>query len=592
MVEVLGLDQASLWQSVLDESDAYDFYHLPGYHALEEKNSSAKSKLFIYRNGSAMAAFPLIISPLEELGNPGLPPGGWCDATSVYGYPGPICNVKARTQDGFFSQFGQEIVKAFKQMKIVAAFSRLNPVLDNDALLKSIGETVYLGPTVSIDLSKSLLEQSSMFRKDHKDGIRKARSLGMKVYHDTSWEHFEDFLRLYEDTMKRVNAEKQYFFTRDYFWRLREVMGSHIHLFVAEYDGKMVGGSIFIQTGSIVQYHLSASDLSFKRASGSKLILDEARSWAKESGGKFLHLGGGVGAQEDNLFLFKSGFSSLRHQFVVWRLIVEQGIYESLVEHHRHMLGNNDHPQNIKDFFPLYRAPIELPSHELKEKEKDNSVFFFKTNNVSKKKVLIIGAGGHARVVADAILSRYHVGEKYEIVGFLDDDERLQDQVRRGMLILGRISDIDKFEHDAIVIGIGDNLVRQNIYLELKKRGEKIITVVHPRATIALDVEIGEGSVFFAGVVVNSGTRIGSNVIVNTAATVDHDSVIGSHTHICPGVHLGGGVTVGEGAFIGIGSSVIHNKTIGNWAIIGGGAAVIRDVAAFSKVVGVPARPI
>jgi carbamoyl-phosphate synthase large subunit len=360
MVEVLGLEQAGMWQSVLDESDAYDFYHLPGYHALEEKSPSDKAVLLVYRNGSAMAAFPLIISPLEELGNPGVPPGGWYDATSVYGYPGPICNNKARSQEGFFVQFGQEIVEVFKQMRIVSAFSRLNPVLENHALLKSIGDTVSLGPTVSIDLSRSTHEQLSMFRKDHRDGIKKARLLGMRVYRDTLWEHFDEFLALYEATMKRVHAEKHYFFTPDYFEHLREVLGTNIHLFLAEHDGKIIGGSIFIQTGNIVQYHLSANDLSFRRASGSKLIIDEARLWAKENGARTMHLGGGVGAKEDSLFEFKSGFSSLRHQFVVWQLVVEKEIYEAMVKHHNQVLVHSGHPQKTEDFFPMYRAPREL----------------------------------------------------------------------------------------------------------------------------------------------------------------------------------------------------------------------------------------
>jgi sugar O-acyltransferase (sialic acid O-acetyltransferase NeuD family) len=194
--------------------------------------------------------------------------------------------------------------------------------------------------------------------------------------------------------------------------------------------------------------------------------------------------------------------------------------------------------------------------------------------------------------VADALMCRNQLGEKNEVVGFLDDDQDLKDQEQLGARILGGINEIENFKHEGVVVGIGDNLTRQNIYMELKKRGENLITVIHPRTCIAANVVIGDGSVFFAGVIVNSGAHIGSNVIINTGATVDHDSVIGSHSHVCPGVHLGGGVKIGDGAFVGIGSSVIHNRTIGNWAILGAGAAVIRDVPAFKTVVGVPAMPL
>jgi acetyltransferase EpsM len=204
-------------------------------------------------------------------------------------------------------------------------------------------------------------------------------------------------------------------------------------------------------------------------------------------------------------------------------------------------------------------------------------------------KVIIIGAGGHSRVIADALLSRNQIGDNNEIVGLLDDNENLKDQERFGRRILGRISDIDKYEHEAIVIGIGDNLTRKNIYAKFKEQGKKLLTVIHPHATIAQDVVIGDGTVIFAGVIINSGARIDSNVILNTSCTVGHDVVLCPHTQIGPGANLGGGVTVGEGAFICIGSSIIQQKKIGEWAIVGAGAAVIHDVPAFKTVVGVPA---
>jgi len=207
-------------------------------------------------------------------------------------------------------------------------------------------------------------------------------------------------------------------------------------------------------------------------------------------------------------------------------------------------------------------------------------------------KVIIIGAGGHARVIADALVSRNEFGDNNEVVGFLDDDENLHDREQLGVRIIGRISELKKFEHDAVVIGIGDNIVRWKLFLDLKKCGEKIITVIHPRAIIAPNVVVGDGTVIFAGVVINSGAHIGSNVILNTACTVGHDLIVSSHAQIGPGVNLGGGVTVGEGAFVGIGSAVIQYKTIGNWAVVGAGAAVIHDVAPYETVVGVPAIPL
>ena len=134
-------------------------------------------------------------------------------------------------------------------------------------------------------------------------------------------------------------------------------------------------------------------------------------------------------------------------------------------------------------------------------------------------KVLIIGAGGHARVIADALMSRNQLGETNEVVGFLEDNETNQDRELLGTRILGKISEVDKFEHDAVVIGIEDNLTRRNLYTELKNRGEILLTVIHSRAMLAKNVEVGDGTVIFGGAVVNSGARIGSNVILNPACT-------------------------------------------------------------------------
>lgn len=207
-------------------------------------------------------------------------------------------------------------------------------------------------------------------------------------------------------------------------------------------------------------------------------------------------------------------------------------------------------------------------------------------------KVLIIGAGGYARVIADALISRNQIGDNYEVIGFLNDNESVQDREQLGVRILGKIFEVEKFEHDGVVIGIEDNLTRQNLYTEFKERGENLITVIHPRATLAANVVIGGGTVVLAGVVINGGARIGSNVILNIACTVGHDLIVCSHAQIGIGVNLGGGVTVGEGAFVGVGSSVIPNKTIGNWAVVGAGAAVIHDVPPSVTVVGVPAMPL
>jgi sugar O-acyltransferase (sialic acid O-acetyltransferase NeuD family) len=207
-------------------------------------------------------------------------------------------------------------------------------------------------------------------------------------------------------------------------------------------------------------------------------------------------------------------------------------------------------------------------------------------------RVLILGAGGHAQVVADILLRAHQAGVSAHPIGFLDDDSRLVGTTIMGLRVLGIIAQLDEFDHDAIIVAIGHNRTRARLFESVRARGEQIVNAVHPAAVIAPDVHLGLGVMICAGVVVNTGTVIGDDVILNTGCTVDHHNHIGNYAHIAPGVHLGGDVTIGEGTLVGIGASVIPQRTIGAWSVIGAGAVVIDDIPAHVTAVGMPARVI
>lgn len=205
-------------------------------------------------------------------------------------------------------------------------------------------------------------------------------------------------------------------------------------------------------------------------------------------------------------------------------------------------------------------------------------------------RVLILGAGGHAQVVADILLRMRDEGSEVLPIGFLDDKSGLVGCQYLGLPVLGTLSDLPEIPRDAVLVAMGDNTTRQRIFERLIATGERFAIACHPGATIAPDVCIGPGSMICAGAIVNTGTIIGANVILNTACTVDHHSWVGDHAHIAPGVHLGGEVTIGEGCFVAIGSSVIPGRTVGPWSMIGVGSAVTKDIPAGVTAVGVPAR--
>lgn len=202
---------------------------------------------------------------------------------------------------------------------------------------------------------------------------------------------------------------------------------------------------------------------------------------------------------------------------------------------------------------------------------------------------MIVGAGGHGRVVLDILLS----ARSCRVVGFLDSNPALHGRRMDGLPVLGDLAALPGLRAQGVrraVVAIGDNGVRRAFTHRIADSGLELINAVHPSAHLAHNVNLGRNVVIAAGALVCAHCQIGDSVILNTGCIVDHETMIGTAVHVCPGVKLAGRVVVQSGAFIGIGATVLQGLRIGCEAVVGGGAVVIDDVEPMSTVVGVPAR--
>ena len=205
--------------------------------------------------------------------------------------------------------------------------------------------------------------------------------------------------------------------------------------------------------------------------------------------------------------------------------------------------------------------------------------------------IVILGAGGHGRVVLDILQQ----AREHMVKGFLDSNPQIWGRRVDGVLVLGGPDLLPELVSQGVegaVVAIGDNGVRRQFADAVDAAGLELANAIHPSANLARTVTVGCNVVIAAGALVCAHCQIGDSVVLNTGCIVDHESMIGTAAHVCPGVKIAGHVAIESGAFLGIGATVIQNLRIGYDAVVGAGSVVIEDVEPMTTVVGVPARVI
>jgi len=329
------------WREALNNLP-HDIYDLPEYVALcarsegAQKTGSegAEAAAFYAVDGNRFCLIPLLLRSLpSSLENR----DGWRDAISPYGYSGALF----RGPGDWARTIAQSFASTCAAHRIVSALIRLHPLLPVPApALEAAGIHVIHGETVPVDLTTE-----PQLRTDHRAGIRRLRREGFSVTDD--WSLYPHFIEIYGETMHRLGAGDYYHFPAPYFHDLKAALGPQLHLYsVLAPSGEVAAAGLFTERNGLVQYHLSGTADPYRKQAPSKLMLEEAILRGRAAGDHTLHLGGGLGASQDSLFLFKAGFSPLRARFATWRFICEPDRYAALTR-------AAEAPAT--DYFPAYR---------------------------------------------------------------------------------------------------------------------------------------------------------------------------------------------------------------------------------------------
>lgn len=350
-VEILTTADSARWKALLDEIGVYDAYHLPHYHILAEMRGEGRALMPVYRCDGFVIAFPMLIRDIDV---PAAEGRLLADTTSVYGLPGPVASPLpipehvAADYAGFLQRF-------LESQSVVCAFTRLNPLLDQSSILASIGAIVGIGPSIYVDLTLSPDAQRAQYRRTHRVAIARLRDEGF-VCERVGEERLADFVGLYGETMDRTNADPYYRFDESYFHYLMNEMSDVTRLFMCRAGRTMVCGVLVFECNGVIQGHLTGSANAYIHHAPMKLMMDALRVWGNEIGARVLHVGGGVGGQNDSLLFFKRGFSRCEKTYSIWRHVVNAELYDELNQRMCQLAGIE--PDSF--YFPYYRHPALL----------------------------------------------------------------------------------------------------------------------------------------------------------------------------------------------------------------------------------------
>lgn len=335
------VDVASWECSALVEETPHDFYHLPAYVLLSAAHERGTARALLVEDGPRKLYLPIIVRPI--------PNSMRADATSPYGYPGPL--VGGTDDPSFTREALTAGVEALRDAGLVSLFVRFHPLL-NPVVPDGVGAVVGHGATISIDLHLRDSVIWDQMRRNHRRDILRATQRGLVARVDRSFDRYAEFRRLYRATMDRREATAYYYFDDEYFDQLRGALGDRLHLAVVEDGSTVAAAGLFVVTNGLVEYHLMGSDEAYGRGEPAKLMVHFIATWSRQRGSHSFHLGGGVGGADDSLLHFKAGFSPRRHPYHTLRVVLDEEEYGNLAAARDPTLD----PGDLTGYFPAYRT--------------------------------------------------------------------------------------------------------------------------------------------------------------------------------------------------------------------------------------------
>lgn len=334
-----------LWHEIVN-SLRVDFYHYPKYNLLESLRMNGKPEAFIFQEGEKIFFVPYI---LRKIGNTNL-----YDVSSAYGYPQPIFSNAAVEDTDFCQASVERWFYLMSKKNVVSIFIRFHPLIKTKySFWKGLGTLVKHGNTVYLDLNsekKQIWQQTRKRFRSNVNRLKKNPTLSIV----SSWDYYLDFIDMYKSNMDEFKAGKEYYFSEQYFFTLRDILSDAISLYSVTKNGEPICAALFTECNGIVQYHLGCTNLKHKKESPSKLLFYHVTQKFKTNGNTFFHLGGGVGASNDTLYHFKSGFSKLRASYYTLRIIINPKQYVNLCKDRPNTFVNDD-VIDAEKYFPLYR---------------------------------------------------------------------------------------------------------------------------------------------------------------------------------------------------------------------------------------------